>query len=99
VVRILEGVSDHRRKLALLKELEPERSTEEHDAGNRTLRTFRERTPRRHQGRRRSANADGTRRSGGVDSRGVDLWLAATESALAREVVRLKDNQPPRTSA
>jgi len=40
--RFWETFRDHRRKLALLKELEPG-SSEEHDAGNRDLRTLRER--------------------------------------------------------
>ncbi len=98
--RFWEIFRDHHRKLALLKELEPERTPEEHDAGNRTLRTFRERrlyvdvkddgdpmTPM------------GLVDPGEISRESVDRLLAATEYALARELDRLKDAEPPKTGS
>jgi len=85
-----------RRKLALLKELEPERTSHEHDAGNRTLRTFRERTLYV------DVKDDGDPLTpmglvdpGELSPESVDQLLAATSSALARELERLRDTEPP----
>lgn len=93
--RFWETFRDHRRKLALLKELEPDAAPEKHDQGNRELRTFRERTLYV------DVKDDGDPLTpmglvdpGELSREGVDMWLAATNTALSRELDRLKDSEP-----
>jgi AbiV family abortive infection protein len=93
--RFWKTFPDHRRKLAPLKEIEPDHPPEEHDAGNRALRTFRERTLDV------DVKEDGDPKTpmglvdpGELSRESVALWLAATNSALARELARLKDSEP-----
>ena len=88
---------DHRRKLALLKELEPDRATEEHDEGNRTLRTFRERTlyvdvspwgnP---------MTPKGLLDPGHLNRESIAGWDRIIHSAVVRELARLEALEPPR---
>jgi AbiV family abortive infection protein len=87
---------DHRRKLALLKELEPDRTTEEHDEGNRTLRTFRERTlyvdvspwgnP---------MTPKGLLDPGELNRESIARWDRVIQSAVTRELARLEESEPP----
>jgi AbiV family abortive infection protein len=98
--RFWETFRDHRRKLALMKEIEPDVPREAHDEGNRTLRTFRERalyvdvspwgnplTPKR-----LLDPGDLTRES-------LARWDRVIQSAVARELDRLRASQPPKDDA
>jgi hypothetical protein len=95
--RFWETFRDHRRKLALLKELEPDAPAAKHDEGNRALRTFRERTLYV------DVNNEGDPLTpmglvdpGELGPEGVDLWLSATNAALGQGLDRLRKAEPPK---
>lgn len=94
--RFWETFRDHRRKLALLKETEAGVPSETHDEGNRTLRTFRERTlyvdvspwgnP---------MTPKGLLDPGELNRESIARWVPVIQSALARELARLEESEPP----
>jgi AbiV family abortive infection protein len=91
--RFWETFRDHRRKLALLKEVE-EGSSEAHDAGNKTLRTLRER------GLYVEVGEDGNPRTpmglvepGEMGPQTVEFLRAAIETRLRSERDRLRDSE------
>jgi AbiV family abortive infection protein len=94
--RFWKTFRDHRLKLALMKETDPDVSDEGHDEGNRMLRTFRERTlyvdvspwgnP---------MTPKGLLDPGELNREGIARWVGIIQSALARELVRLEESEPP----
>ena len=95
--RFWETFRDHRLKLALLKEIHPG-SPDEHDAGNRMLRTFRERTLYVDVSEWGNPMTPlGLVDPGELSRESVARWVGVINSALGRELERLGDAEPPTT--